>query len=427
MALKKTDQKHMTTRSLSNTKCTTIIPKNSKQNSWTIEVSEGLTQSDWEAWDEFVPDENLMLKRAYIEGVKHSMQGESAIRFGRILDEGKCLCGAVVVHIAIAESNNLQGNTEKKNSVLQQMLIKVLTGNRPLRFRIGSIGNPFASGENGYYFCPRIDTEMSCLLLYEVLEKTQELEKEQDNSMIAYLVKDFARNSEELELLGKKGFAEFMVDPLMVMPILPSWTNFDDYLADLVSKFRTKAKSAIKKAAKIEIKAMSAEDIKANKDRFDELYHNVADKADFTLGHLHVDSFIQLKEQLNERFDVYGYYLDGKLIAFLSGIHHGKLYDAHMIGLDYDYNQEYGLYMNILYKFVDLAIQANAEKLSYGRTAGEIKSTVGAFPVALSCCVMHAKKGPNLLLRSFFKFVKPQDYDIRYPYKKGLEVIPPGL
>ena len=40
---------------------------------------------------------------------------------------------------------------------------------------------------------------------------------------------------------------------------------------------------------------------------------------------------------------------------------------------------------------------------------------------------MHAKKGPNLLLRTFFKFVKPQDYEIRYPYKKELEVIPPGL
>ena len=417
----------MTSRTMSNLTC--MPQNNGGQTSvkYTLSVQKALGQKDIELWDSFSPDECVMLKHAYIEGVKASMTGESGIRFAQIWNEKEELCGVVVVHIAIAESNNLRGNTEKKNSALQQMLIKVLTGNRPLRFRIATIGNPFASGMNGYHFCPSVSVEDSCKLLHQVLEETQVLEKKDDNSIIAYLIKDFSRGSQELSHLQERGFAEFMVDPLMMMPILSSWNSFDDYLSDLVSKFRTKAKSAIKKADDLEIRSLSASDIEQHKDRFDELYHNVADKADFTLGHLHVDSFIQLKKNLSERFDVYGFFLKGELIAFLSGIHHGKLYDAHMIGLDYAHNQQYGLYMNILYKFVDLAIQAKAEKLSYGRTAGEIKSTVGAFPTELSCCIMHAKKGPNLLLRTFFKFVKPQDYDIRYPYKKNLEVTPPSL
>ncbi len=408
----------------------TCKPQNSGSPSsekYSFNVQKSLEQHEIEAWDNFVPDDCIMLKHAYIEGVKASMTGECAIRFAQVWNEKKELCGAIVVHIAIAESNNLKGNTEKKNSALQQMLIKVLTGNRPLRFRIASIGNPFASGMNGYHFCSNMSIEDSCKLLHQVLEETQAVEKKDNNAIVAYLIKDFARGSKELSLLQDDGFAEFMVDPLMMMPILNTWNSFDDYLSDLVSKFRTKAKSAIKKADDLEIRALSASDIKQHKERFDELYHNVADKADFTLGHLHVDSFIQLKENLQERFDVYGFFLQGELIAFLSGIHHGKLYDAHMIGLDYVHNQQYGLYMNILYKFVELAIQAKAEKLSYGRTAGEIKSTVGAFPTDLSCCIMHAKKGPNLLLRTFFKFVKPQDYDIRYPYKKNIEVTPPSL
>ena len=97
-----------------------------------------------------------------------------------------------------------------------------------------------------------------------------------------------------------------------------------------------------------------------------------------------------------------------------------------MIGVEYERNQEWSLYSRILYQYVNLAIQAGAQQISYGRTAGEIKSTIGAFPVELSCCVRHVKNTPNLFLRTFFKFVKPKAYEIRYPYKAEIEVPVPS-
>ena len=47
-----------------------------------------------------------------------------------------------------------------------------------------------------------------------------------------------------------QGFHEFRFLPNMVMGMNPSWTSFEDYLADLQSKYRVRAKRAFKKAKK---------------------------------------------------------------------------------------------------------------------------------------------------------------------------------
>ncbi|MGB1033055.1 MAG: hypothetical protein ACPGWM_10580 [Flavobacteriales bacterium] len=209
------------------------------------------------------------------------------------------------------------------------------------------------------------------------------------------------------------------------MPIDPSWESREDYFGVLKSKFRTKAKAAYKKSAELEMKTMTQDEIRHYESEIHRLYHDVVDKADFNLGHLEAITFADMKEQLGDRFDFLGYFFEGKLIGFQSGFKHGDLYDAHMIGVDYSQNQRWSLYSRILYQYVDLAISAGAIRLSYGRTAGEIKSAVGAFPIELSCCVRHVNPVPNVLLKNFFRFVKPKNYDIRYPYKQELEIEPP--
>ncbi|NNE56132.1 MAG: hypothetical protein HKN32_08935, partial [Flavobacteriales bacterium] len=56
----------------------------------------------------------------------------------------------------------------------------------------------------------------------------------------------------------------------------------------------------------------------------------------------------------------------------------------------------------------------------FGRTAMEIKSTVGAFPVDLKIFIKHRSKAPNQLLRILFSYVKPADFDQRVPYKETI-------
>ena len=390
-----------------------------------IEVSKQLSSQEWSAWDAFMPSEQLMLTSGYLKAIQSTLQDDRGIRFVRLFSN-EALVGAFPVQLIWAESNNLEGNTEKKNTILQKLLIRYLVKGDRFRFLILSIGNSFASGENGYHFEAGISIEDQCECMHKALIEIKDQLKLEGHPVSAYLVKDFKRDCNELAELNKKGFAEFKVDPLMVMPILPHWRNYDDYLSNLKSKFRTKAKSAFKKSANLEWRPMEVDEILQNTERIKVLYHAVVDKADFNLGHMKPETFADVKAELGDRFDFYGYFNEGELVGFQSGFRHGKLYDAHMIGVQYEHNQEWSLYSRILYQYVELAIQAGAERISYGRTAGEIKSTIGAFPVELSCCVRHVKNTPNLFLRTFFKFVKPKTYDIRYPYKADIEVPVPA-
>ena len=60
---------------------------------------------------------------------------------------------------------------------------------------------------------------------------------------------------------------------------------------------------------------------------------------------------------------------------------HSKVVGLGETGLDYHYNKEYALYQNILYTFIKEAIITRVNTLSFGRTALEMKSTVGAKPI----------------------------------------------
>lgn len=406
----------------------TIVEQAPKVN-WEINRSSGiqlkvdavLSQEEWAEWDQFVPQNNLMLSSGYLMAIQSTLCGDKGIRFGRLYN-GDHLIGAIPVQIIWAEGNSLEGNTEKDSTWLQNLLQKILVKGDKLKFRILSIGNSFASGENGYCMVQGLTDDEQCDWLNKVLDTVANEVAEKEGAVRAFLVKDFKRDRPELNMMKKCGFAEFKVDPLMVMPVNPAWESFEDYLQDLTSKFRTKAKAAFKKSKDLEWREMNAEDIMQHVVRIEKLYYDVVNKSDFHLGHMNGATFADIKKELGNAFDFYGFFNEGELVGFQSGFRHGSLYDAHMIGVDYEHNREWSLYSRILYQFVELAIDAKAKRISYGRTAGEIKSTVGAFPVELSACIRHVKPIPNIFLRSFFKFVKPKNYEFRYPWKAEVEV-----
>jgi hypothetical protein len=113
-----------------------------------------------------------------------------------------------------------------------------------------------------------------------------------------------------------------------------------------------------------------------------------------------------------------GYFLKGKLVGFQSGFEYNDSLDAHFVGIDYGINQEYSIYSRMLYDYVEEGIRRKVQRISFGRTAMEIKSTVGAFPVDLKCYIKHRSNTPNRLLKVLFHYVKPSEYDQRIPYKK---------
>jgi hypothetical protein len=74
-----------------------------------------------------------------------------------------------------------------------------------------------------------------------------------------------------------------------------------------------------------------------------------------------------------------------------------------------------------LYDFVDEAIQAGCTELRLGRTAEEIKSTIGAMPVNMTLYLNHGNILKNALLKPILCQIKPTEYPHRFPFKKTFE------
>ncbi len=279
-------------------------------------------------------------------------------------------------------------------------------------------GNAFATGEHGFKFLDSVSAEKRAEFIHVAMRKISKLEKRRGKRICAMLIKDFYPYSNELaEKLTKKGYQSFQVDHNMVMPVNPSWKTFENYLDDLNTKFRTKAKSAMSKSATLTVEEPEIDVLIAQDKRIKELYNNVYEKADFRLGKFNLSTISELKKNMGDHFHIRTYSLNGKLIGFSTAMICDHVLEAHTIGIDYEENREFAVYQRMLYDFVETAIRSKCTRIVFGRTAEEIKSTIGAFPVDLTCCMGRPRRISNALLSLILQYVKPTEYPQRQPYK----------
>jgi hypothetical protein len=168
----------------------------------------------------------------------------------------------------------------------------------------------------------------------------------------------------------------------------------------------------------LRVEELNAEQIEQHSARIQELYNNVHDRADFKIGHLDVAIFACMKRSLEQKLIFKGYFNEEFMIGFSIALDGETGLEAFLVGIDYAVNAELALYSRMLYDYINLGISRKKTKIIFGRTAGEIKSTVGAFPVDLKCCIRHPGRLPNVFLNLIFKYVEPSPFPVRNPYKE---------
>jgi hypothetical protein len=277
-------------------------------------------------------------------------------------------------------------------------------------------GNAFISGEHGFTVVPDVDPKDAFDALADVIFRISRAEKLR-GKIAAVLVKDFYReNRSASDELAEFKYHNFLVEPNMVVDI--QWRSFEEYLGAMSKKYRNRAKSIVKKGAELERVAFSEKEIIENKDRILGLYNNVHLKAKFRMASLSVNYFAELKKALGEKFSFIGYYFKGELIGFRTSFLLENALEAHFIGLDYEYNKELDLYQNILYDYLKESLDSGARKLFLGRTASEIKSTIGAEAHELICYIRHRNPLSNRIIRPFIDYLKPSEWVPRNPFKE---------
>lgn len=357
--------------------------------------------------------ENVYLSPSYLKALENSNLSNVSYLYVVVYDKKMPKAILYYQKIQVADTFFHQAKFPKEiNSKIVIKLLKNQKGNLLL------CGNFFATGAHGFY-SSAINITPSV-----VLKVTNEICKDIKNSTNATPIKLVMYKEFEVHqyaVLQKKlasSAKKFQIDVNMVLNINNNWTSFNEYLNAMTTKYRTRAKSVLKKTKQLQVLYFEKEEIKQYQKEIEKLFSSVLKIAAFNMLELKSTSFYEFKKQMGDQFVFTAYFLDNTMVGFSTACVNVNYVDANYVGINYEVNKELPLYQKILYDFVQLTIDKKIGELRLGRTAETIKSALGAVPKDMNLYVKHVNSLMHFTFSPLLNYVSPSDFELRKPFKK---------
>lgn len=390
-------------------------------SNYTFSCYDNITDIHENEWNEAIADNNVFLTYNYLKLVHYQQTDNFRFRYVIVYNRKKPI-GVVYFQINDFSASVFGDLVEKQINDLQSRRASLFqryiehNGHETV-MRLVTCGNNFISGEHGFYL--NINSKKTKFkVLEQIIECVARSEKLR-GKISAILVKDFYE-----EGFGNKDcwycrkFKHFNVEPNMIIDLPKGLNSLQDYLNHFSKKYRQRAKHILKAGETLTKKRLSIDDVILHNERIHELYSQVFEKAKFKLVHLSKDYFKELIKTNGTNVYMDAWFLGDKMVSFASGFCLPNEVEAHYIGFDYEINKEYELYQNILYSYIEQAIIVKKSSINLGRTASEIKSTVGAKAHDLMCYIKPQNTVSKLILNPFMQFLQPSDWVPRNPFKE---------
>ncbi|MEZ4852805.1 8-amino-7-oxononanoate synthase [Flavobacterium sp.] len=281
------------------------------------------------------------------------------------------------------------------------------------------MGNNMITGQNSYTFSKDIGFKNISETMMQCSQALIQYFKKKKIKIHLVSFKDFyAVCATKLQQFEFKNLYEFHTQPNMIFNLQPDWKSKDDYVASFTKKYRDQYKRARKKSSAITLKELSLTEVVVLENTLYSLYYYVAKNAPFNTFFLSKNHFSTFKKQCGNRFRVFGYFLHDKLIGFHTLLLNGKVLETYFLGYDEQHQKENMLYLNMLYNMTEFGIENQFEKIIFGRTALEIKSSIGAKPVYMSGFLFHTNPIINRFIGNIFPKLEPEtSWNKRNPFK----------
>ncbi|MFC4268182.1 peptidogalycan biosysnthesis protein [Polaribacter marinivivus] len=388
---------------------------NFSSNSNTALFFSSIDEISNEIWTQLECENNLYFHRDFLKSIEIN---HSEINFYYIVlvDNSNKPIALASIQIVDFYLDTVKTNFEDFIRKIKNLLRKlyILPNKKALKLLIS--GNTFVSGEHGIFITHNQDKKQVIKNLAKAI-----LHFVNSNNSInidAFLLKDFVNESLFItDELKNYNYHPFSVEPNMILEINEDWISFEDYLNAIKTKFRVKAKKALQLSKDIIIKEVNDHNIENKLPQMTSLYKKVVNNADFNLSHFNLESYKTLKSAFGEKYILKTYELDGKIVGFMSGMINQNSLDAHFVGLDYSLNRQYAIYQRMLYDYIQIAIAKKIKTLNFGRTASEIKSSVGAKPQDLTMYLRHKKGITNKIVKLFLQYIQPSPFRQHFPFK----------
>ena len=315
-------------------------------------------------------------------------------------------------------------NSFKLNNVGLKAKLKKSVG-KLIDFNTLILGNAMRSGNKGFVFARQtLTSDEKVRTLNTALSKVVNQCMERGLNLELFVIKDI--DNELLALWPKYSviqFHPFEVEPDLKMEISSNWRSFEDYLEALSSKYRVKAKRVKKDFQQLEVNELkSYEEVVKVEEKLYELYLQIIQKSDFNLVTIQKDYLSQLKRYLNEDFHIFIIKENEEILGFFTLWRINGKAEAHYVGYENSKNVEYRLYHNMLYLIIEKAIELRVDQLELGRTACEIKTSVGAIPYQYWNLMSHRSKWINPMVPHIIQLMNTSEEFIqRHPFKEVKE------
>ena len=208
-----------------------------------------------------------------------------------------------------------------------------------------------------------------------------------------------------------KNWFSFKADPMMSIEV--RWNSFESYALEMKKKYRARLKKVMKSNMALEVRTIIPDE---------DDFSTAADLLTTTL----TDKVVAMPENLKwllelyqtvfgSSFKIHGFFLQDRLIGFISTVEDGKLLRAMHFGSSDSSPNDF--YSYTMFYVIRLGIEGGYQKVSLGRTATEIKSTYGAEPEENYFSFYSANWFFRVLLKLAQNRYKPKSYILRRPFK----------
>lgn len=349
-------------------------------------LAESVSQLDAAAWDSLTGRASFFLSRRYLSALEQAAPGNLSPRCA-LLYKGRRPVAAVSCQLV-----DVKGA------------------------RLLVAGNLASWGQHAAAFAPDVDPAEVWPGVAEALYRIRRAERLSGRTDLV-LVKDVADADGGAPALRRFGYRPIATDPDMVLGLRPCWRVFDDYLADLQSKYRSGVRGAAKKLAADGCTVAPVADPGAEAPRLHALYRQVLAASRVHPVELPAAYWPALAEAAGPDLRLTGVRRDGELLGFAATVRDGDTAVAYYLGYDRSLRGELPVYFRLLHASIEVALEWGCRRVSFGRTSLEPKAQLGAKPVPTNLWARHPNPLVNGVVRAFFGAVPhgvPPDRD---PFK----------
>ena len=363
-------------------------------------------------WDE-VAHSNAFLQTPYLQALELSAPTNMECFYIGIFEHDNLIGVALAQYLNLNKLKSFGERDKCLKTYIRNFVFKNFASH------VLFLGNNMITGQNGFAFSKEMDYKCISEILLNCAKELIGYFKNKKIKIHIVSFKDFYKNAAiPLKENAFVSIYEFNTQPNMVIELKEKWQSEADYIAALTKKYRDQYKRARKKSEGISFRELTLEDIQSHEKRIYELYHYVAQNAPFNTFFLAENHFTTFKKQCGNRFVLVGYFSDEKLIGFHSLLLNNNVLETYFLGYDEQVQKEKLLYLNMLYNMTAFGIEHHFKKIIFGRTALEIKSSIGAVPIQMSGFIFHTNSLINKYIGKIFPKLEPTlSWQQRHPFK----------